>query len=242
MKEIDFLPEWYKEGRRRQVHMRRQYAALALIFVGMMTYNLTVTHKTAQATAELARFEEERVQAETMLNEFNLIAKALSDVQTKANLIQRIDSKIDVAALLAEMSHVIAETVILSRVECISEPLPGQSQGSTPGGLGVRTADRAASAAKRVSLGDTRFKIVLAGVAATPADVAALVCRLDDSIYFREVYPSYSRTTEVSVPARDAGTQKTAPGGNPTAQKTETIETSEFEITCYLANYEEIQG
>jgi len=242
MKEIDFLPEWYKESRRRQVHMRRQYAALALIFLGMMTYNLTATHKTAQATAELARFEEQRVRAENMLNEFNVTAKALSDVQTKADLINRIDSKIDMAALLAEMSNVIAETVVLSRVECISEPLPGQSKGSALGGLGVRTADQGASAAKGVSLGDVRFKIILAGVAATPADVAALVCRLDDSAYFREVYPSYSRTTEVSVPARNTRVQTAAPGGNPAAHKTETIETSEFEITCYLANYEEIEG
>jgi len=211
MKEIDFLPEWYKESRRRQVHMRRQYAALALIFLGMMTYNLTATHKTAQATAELARFEEQRVRAENMLNEFNVTAKALSDVQTKADLINRIDSKIDV-------------------------------EGSALGGLGVRTADQGASAAKGVSLGDVRFKIILAGVAATPADVAALVCRLDDSAYFREVYPSYSRTTAVSVPARNTRVQTAAPGGNPAAQKTETIETSEFEITCYLANYEEIEG
>lgn len=242
MKEIDFLPEWYKESRRRQVHMRRQYAALALIFLGMMTYNVTVTHKTAQATAELARFEDERVRAETMLSEFNLTAKALSDVQTRADLINRIDSKIDVAALLAEMSHVIADTVVLSRVECISQPLPGQSQDGALGGSGVRTADQGTSAANRVLLGDTRFKIILAGVAATPADVAALVCRLDDSVYFREVYPSYSRNTEVTVPARNARTQTAAPGGNPSAQKTDTIQTSEFEITCYLANYEEIEG
>jgi len=242
MKEIDFLPEWYREGRRRQVHMRRQYATLALIFLGMMTYNVTLTQKTARATAELARFEEERVQAENMLHEYNVIAKALSDVQTKANLIERIDSKIDVASLLAEMSHVIAETVVLSRVECISEPLPGRSQGGASGESGVRTAAQAGSSGTRVSLGDTRFKIILAGVAATPADVAALVCRLDDSVYFREVYPSYSRNTEVSVPAGDARVQTPGPGGGSAAQKNETIQTSEFEITCYLANYEEIEG
>jgi len=242
MKEIDFLPEWYKEGRRRQVHMRRQYAALALIFLGMMAYNVTVTHKTVQASAELARFEDERGRAENMLNEFNLTVKALSEVQTKADLIDRIDSRIDVAALLAEMSHVISETVVLSRVECISEPLAGRSEGEALDGSGVRTADRRPSAAEGVSLGDTRFKIILAGVAATPADVAALVCRLDDSVYFREVYPSYSRNTEVSMPARNAGTRTAAPRGNPVAQKAETIETSEFEITCYLANYEEVEG
>jgi len=242
MREIDFLPEWYKEGQRRQIHMRRQYGVLALIFLGMMAYNVTVTQKTARATAELARFEEERVQAENALHEFNVTTKALSEVQTKANLINRIDSKIDVAALLAEMSHVIGETVVLSRVECISEPLPGKNQGQTAGESGVRTADQAGGPGKRVSLGDVRFKIVLAGVAASPADVAALVCRLDDSAYFRQVYPSFSRNTEVSVPAGNARAHIQGKDGGSTAQKTEAIETSEFEITCYLANYEEIEG
>jgi hypothetical protein len=45
MKEIDFLPEWYKEGRRRRLHMRRQYAVLMVFFLAMVTYNTIATHK-----------------------------------------------------------------------------------------------------------------------------------------------------------------------------------------------------
>jgi hypothetical protein len=35
MKEIDFLPEWYKNGRRRRMRYRTQYAVLGCIFVVM---------------------------------------------------------------------------------------------------------------------------------------------------------------------------------------------------------------
>jgi len=239
MKEIDFLPKWYKEDQRQQVYMRRQYGILALIFLAMMAYNVVVTQKTARATAELAQFEEKRIRAENALHEFNLITKTLNELQSKADLVDRIDSKIDVAALLAEMSHVIGETVVLSRVECIAEPLPDGTQDATSNDPGVRTADRSGRSAKPGLSGNVRFKLILAGVAARPADVAALVCRLDDSAYFRQVYPSFSRNAEITVPARSPRTGSKAGGGNPTAEK---IATSEFEITCYLANYEEVEG
>jgi hypothetical protein len=242
MKEIDFLPEWYKEDQRRQVHRRRQYGVLVLIFLAMMAYNVTVTQKTSRATAELARFEEERIHAENAMDKFDVITRALNEVQAKANLINALDSKIDVAALLAEMSHLIGETVVLSRIEGIAEPLPSAAQGPNAGDPGVRPAEHAGRSSKRESAGGVRFKLIRAGVAASPLDVAALLCRLDDSIYFRQVYPSFSRNSKVSVPASKTKPGSSAQNGNSGAAKTEKLDTSEFEITCYLANYEEVEG
>ena len=34
VKELDFLPEWYKDDKRRQLHVRRQYVALVAVFLG----------------------------------------------------------------------------------------------------------------------------------------------------------------------------------------------------------------
>jgi len=241
MKEIDFLPEWYKEGKRRQVHMRRQYAALALIFVAMMIYNLATTHTTSKATAELLRIQDQRLEAESALHEFNIITKELNTEKTKADLIDQIDSKIDVAAALAELSHVVGESVVLHQVEFIAEPLPGGKQDAKSQNAGIRSAGNPNGREKRLPLGGTRFKILLIGIAAGPADVAELVCRLGDSTYFRQVYPSYSRPKKVRVPAGKVNPgAKDQTAGAPGA-KTETIEASEFEITCYLANYEEMQ-
>ena len=64
MREIDFLPEWYKEGKRQRLHMRRQYVVLAVAFIAMISYNLTSTHRITRAGAELARLEGKRVEAE----------------------------------------------------------------------------------------------------------------------------------------------------------------------------------
>ncbi len=235
MRELDFLPEWYKEGRRRQSHMRRQYVALAVVFLAMMTFNLTAAHRARTAAAELAHFEGQQMRAEGIVHEFSVVTKEFNELKVRADLMERLDSKIDVAAVLAEMSCLIAEPVVLSRVEFTAEPFsrpPGQEKGSA-----VQTASATGTSRARLPLGRTRFRIVLAGVAAHPSHVADLVCRLDESSYFQRVYPSFSRTTRIHIagattgqPRADAATRRDA----------EALEVTEFEITCHLANYEEI--
>jgi len=235
MKELDFLPEWYKEGRRRRSHMRRQYVALAVIFVAMMAFNLTATHRAGKAAAELTHFEEQRMRAEGTVHEFSVVTKELNQLKVKADLMERMDSKIDVAAVLAEMSCLITGPVALSRAEFIGEPLfrsvPQES------GSAVRTAGAMGTSEAQLPFGRTRFRIVLAGVAAHPSHVADLVCRLDESSYFQRVYPSFSRPTKIQIPGVAGGRPQTntAPQRGP-----ETLEVTEFEITCQLANYKEI--
>jgi hypothetical protein len=238
MREIDFLPEWYREGRRQRLHRRQQYMVLAAAFVAMVSYNLTSTHRIARASAELTRLETRQVEAQAAFQEFNTVTKDLNKVREKADLIERIDSKIQMAAVLAEMSHILGETVVLSRVEFAAEP-PEDPKSPGASDTGVRVADASNGASRGTLVGSVRFRIVLTGVAVSPADVAALVRRLDDSSYFHRVHASFWRSGKVQVspkavqaaprPQKDA----VAIGG------TEVLEVTEFEIVCYLANYED---
>jgi hypothetical protein len=241
VKEIDFLPEWYKEGKRRRTYMRRQYVALTVIFLTMLTYNLTAEHRIAKASAAVSRLEDQRIRAEHVMLEFNRISKELGEHQTEANALKRIDSRVNLGAVLAEISHVIGDRVILSRVEFVSEALSEEDKkAQSKGGSTVRTVGKSSSTAKQIPLGNVRFRIVLAGVAIDPADVGELVCRLDDSPYFRRVYPSYSRNGKVSVSMKEGKEPEGRETGQISTDARETLQISEFEITCYLANYEEI--
>jgi hypothetical protein len=168
----------------------------------MMTYNLTVTHHTARATAALARFEDERISAESVLYEFNIISKELGEVRAKADLVEQIDAKIDVSAVLAELSQVIDATVVLTRVEAVAEPFAASLDKREAKTSGLRAADSGAPSAPSPHLGPAKFRILLAGLAAKPADVAGLVCRLDESAYFRNVHASFWRNSMVSLSVR----------------------------------------
>ncbi|MDI6447777.1 hypothetical protein [Anaerobaca lacustris] len=236
MKEIDFLPEWHKEGRRRRVHMRRQYIVLAAFFFAMVTYNTIAARRIASVNAELNRLDDRRYWAETILREYDAVSKQLGAHQAKVVSIEQVDARIDVAAVLAEISHVIGDLVVLSRVEFLSEPLSAGPRSTDRGGSAVRAAGASRSAAKPVSLGDVRFRVALTGIAASSAEVGALVCRLEDSPYFQQAHPLFRENT-IQV---TAAAPQTPPAQQTQRKETQSVNVTEFEIVCYLANYEEI--
>jgi hypothetical protein len=240
VKDIDFLPEWYKEGHRHRVHMRHQYAVLAAVVCAMITYNVAATHRINRISASIDGLDDQRRIAEQVIYEYDVTNKQLQERQAKVDLIAQMDSKIDVSAVLAELSHIINGSVVLSRLDFISETVDTPKEPS-PSSTTVRPAD-ASGTGKYVPLGDVRFRIVMAGVAANPADVGTLACRLEESPYFRQVYPSVSRSSKIEMAAPAAAPPTARADSVQTEQGKETLQASEFEITCYLANYEESKG
>lgn len=238
MKELDFLPEWYKDRKRRQVHVRRQYVALVVIFLLMMIFNTTAIHRVGTAAAEAARLENQRVGAEAVVHEFDVLTQRLNELKIRTTLVERVDPRVDVAAILAEMSHVIGDSIVLRKLEIQSEPFGGSQEKTQAKGSVVRLADRRTGPEKGLPLGRVKFRIVLTGVAARPADVADLVCKLDASPYFQRVHPLFYGNARVEVGAKPgAGPQDRAVA----AKSQGTLAMTEFEISCYLGNYKEVE-
>ena len=224
MKEIDFLPEWYKSSRRQQVSYRRQVIGLSSAFVVMLVWNFMATSLVSKTTAEFAGQQWKQVEAERISQKFSKIKGRVTELQEKAGVLEGIDSRIDVSNVLAEMSFLIDEKIVLSKVEFKSERFSDRRSTTAGGGSAVRVAGGGSGGKRALSFGDVRFKIVLNGVAADGGDVAKLICRLEDSPYFCQVVPSFSRNDEIKT-----GTD--VAGGN--------FQISKFEISCYLSNYVE---
>jgi hypothetical protein len=129
--------------------------------------------------------------------------------------------------------------VALSRIEFIPEPISPRQNTAPQSASAVRVVR---GGSKTVPLGDVRFKIVLAGVAANPADVGELVCQLDRSSYFQQAHFSFSRNSTIQITAEPTQEQTKDATTRAPAGSDETFQVTEFEITCYLANYEEIDG
>jgi len=117
-------------------------------------------------------------------------------------------------------------------VEFVAEKFPDKQQNKASAGTSavVRAVRVTVDKKRQLPLGQVRFKVVIAGVAADASNVAALICKLEDSPYFFQVVLSFSRSAEVKA----EGTPPTS-GGTPDVGAN--IAVSEFEIRCYLANY-----
>ena len=88
---------------------------------------------------------------------------------------------------------------------------------------------------------DVKFRIVLVGVTANSTDVGDLVSRLDSSAYFRDVGSTGYSTTKLDVPSGRRSTPA-GQGAKGTADEKIKVQVSEFQITCYLANFDEIES
>ena len=223
MKEIDFLPEWYKSGRQRQISYRSQVLGLGGVLVMMIAWNFVTTHSISKARAEVEQSKPMQAEAESVSREFAGIKSEVTALRQKVKFMEKIDSKIDIAGVLAELSFLIDDNIVLGKVEFGAERFVYEKQGKAP----RRTAAAARVAGgnfvgkEALPLGDVRFRVVISGVARDAGDIADLICRLEESPYFCLVYPSFSRNRKM----------KAGDGKN--------FQASEFEITCYLANYRE---
>jgi len=223
MKEIDFLPEWYRTGQRQRLSQRTQYIALGGIFLVMLSCNLISSRSISKANAELAEFKPQQNEAQRLIQQYTRISSQIEKLQNKAGVLEQTDSRIDVASVLAELSYLLEQTIALSKVEFTAENIENKRQVQNVGTVPVR-ARRGSRGKSGLLLGDVRFKITINGVAADGSDVAALICRLEDSPYFYKVIPSFSRNANV----------RSAEG--PEQQE---MQVTEFEISCLLANYVE---
>jgi len=247
MKEIDFLPEWYKSGKRRQTGYRTQYVALGGVFAVMMVWNFAATHSISKAKAQFAQAAVRQMQAENVSREFTMLKTEIMNLQKKTGAIERIDSRIDVASVLAELSFLIDKKIALSKIEFTAESVTGGAdrQNTQPNNSSVVRVALPIFNEKGLPLGNVRFKVVLRGIAADAGDVAALICKLEDSPYFCQVVPSFSRNAEVKAAdypllASDAGVgEKTRDAEKSVRESGKSVQVSEFEISCYLANYRE---
>jgi len=243
MKEIDFLPEWYKSGQRRQVSYRTQYIALGGVLLVMVVWNFIVTYSISKVRAQFAQMSTKQAEAEGHSAKLAELKSELRGLQEKAESIEEIDSKIDVAGVLAEMSFLIDEKIVLSKVAFIAEKFEDrrQAQLSPRAGTVVRAVRTKLSEKRELPLGDVRFRVVISGVAADASHVATLICRLEDSPYFCQVVPSFSRTAVINAAGNPSFRLRTKSlNTKGSVQETRgNIRVSEFEISSYLANYRE---
>jgi hypothetical protein len=223
MKEIDFLPEWYKSGRRRQGSYRTQYFALSCVFVVIVVWSFVTGHSLNLAVARLGA-EKARTLDETKgLSEFIGIKSEEADLRNKAKALAKMDSRIEIASVLAEMSHLFDEKVVLKSVEFTAEKFEDKEQKRPGGGSAVRSAGRRGSSGQSLELGSVRFKVTIEGVASNTSDYTNLVLKFEESDYFHDINPSlHSVGTKVG-----------------SSSTTKSIQVSEFKIICYLANYKQ---
>jgi hypothetical protein len=207
MKEIDFLPEWYKQGRLAQVKHREFYIAIGLVIFFMGVWSIFANGRVAIVKARNTTLQETKLAEMHSETEYNLAESKYQELEAKRQMLDSVKSRIVVSNVIAELTRLLDNRIILRKLEIKAEPFAVQSG---------KTEIKVASAAGKTTESDQniRFKITLTGLAADAAGVAEIINKLEQSDYFFQVVPGYSRNATTGQ-----------------------YQASEFEITCYLSNY-----
>jgi len=221
MKEIDFLPTWYTNDRKRQIGRRTQYIILGGVFVLMMVWNFVTVSSVSTASAQVDSLAEKLQNAKSLSQQYSQLQQETEQLKLKAEIVEMTDSHFDVAATLAEISYLMGKRIALNRITLKSEPLALDSKKK---GNAIRLARNSYDAKKEGTPVKSRFRVIISGVACDATNVAELIVRLENSSYFSQVIPSYSRNNQITDRASKGSKQ---------------YQISEFEISCYLANYKE---
>jgi Tfp pilus assembly protein PilN len=233
MKEIDFIPEWYKRGAMYQIIYRSQYFVLAGIFVIIVVWNFISAKSVSNATAEINQIASKYAEAEESVQKFANLQKQLDQLKERADLLEEIDSRINVPGILAEISYLVDDRIVLNEVKFAAEEFVQNQPNQTAGSSTVRDASFRSSDNTGLAIGNVKFKITIRGVSTDASDAARLICKLEDSPYFFRVIPVYSRNT-----TKSKGTDKMSRElGIAKADATGDYRLNEFEINCYLENY-----
>ena len=209
MREIDFLPQWYKHGRLEQQKHREFYIALGLIVLVMVVWSVFANGRVAAVRARNTTLQNAKLIQMRGETEYDAAQNQFYQLQSKQRILDSVKSRIVVSNVIAEMSHLLSGRIVLKKLEIKSEQLPRQNDGKNEIQVYSADSDKSKSFDNKV-----RFKIVMGGLAADAAEIAETINMLELSDYFFQVIPGFSRNTLIG--------QRQA---------------CEFELTCYLSNY-----
>jgi Tfp pilus assembly protein PilN len=221
MKDIDLLPDWYTSGKRKQQSLRSQYLILVGVVVIMNVWNFVAANSLSGTEQRIREDMHKCAKARAVIAKTKEITGRIDELSKKAKLLDAIDSKINIAAVLSELSFLVDGKVVLSDVKFEAQKFNTDVQ-SSPSASGIRVAGASSNKSADTPLGNERFLVTLRGIADQTSDVGKFVRRLEESDYFRDVSLAFSRSKNVKVSA---------------VQSSEQRQVSEFEISCDLANY-----
>lgn len=214
MKELDFLPQWYRADRSRK-QRRRRYCVLFGLIAGLVGFWSFIVGQSVGGlkaqTQEMAATLEQGQQVIQMAMEMD---EQIARLSRQTQMLESLTPRTSVSAVLGELSAMACDNVIFSRVTLTLEPIAEAVKPATTTAGVVRLGAAKSEAASPLPSTPQRMRITLTGIAAGGADVARLIERLESSVYFENVAPGFSR-----------------------AKKINDCEATEFEMICTIADY-----
>ncbi len=169
MRDVDFLPDWYRQSLRCRRRARRQIGA-TLALVALIGMRLAISqHQTHVAASELAALREQLADAAAQVQETDRLSSIRAQWTRQQQRIDRLGVHIESARVLAALDEAMPGGVSLVDLQLNTDERPSTTSPAVP-----------------VAPMDRRLHVRLEGLAATPAELAKFLGRLQAIPFFEQ--------------------------------------------------------
>ena len=222
MKDVNLLPDWYKQKRRLKISRRSQYAALVVMMALLFVWNMVITDSYVDMTDHVLDIEK-KVAASTQVDaEFDKMKQNIIKLQSQKETWKKIRRYFSVSAVIAEIGSLTDDKILIDKIECLRYKIKESKQTQNA----TRTTD-ADDSKQMPGIGQVTFQIAISGITETGADLARFVQNVEMSQYFNRTYPKYTKKKTVQLSDHKGRGEYNVHG---------------FEVVCYLDNYEVREG
>ncbi|HML74466.1 MAG TPA: hypothetical protein PKB02_08205 [Anaerohalosphaeraceae bacterium] len=215
MTEIDFIPQWYRAGRKRKLWYHRQYLIFSAMAAVIALGCFVAGHSLATARAELTTMRDNLSTGIQTIQRFRQLQLRWDNLNQKASMLHSVTPRTPFASVLAELSACVGPNVVLNKLSIQNVPIESKEKNTAAAGPMIRLGAAENAKGNSAQAIPAQTEVVLQGIAADGSVVAGLIASLEESDYFRQVIPGYSKNIKIRE-----------------------CSATEFEIRCVLADYE----
>ena len=212
MKEIDFLPEWYKAGKRLKASYRRQYLVVAGVMLAMLVWGLSTSYSVSAARGQVSIIKESLAINGPIGKRCGEYQLKIEDLKEQKKILDKLGQHTTMSSIMAELSYLCDDRIRIDKFTVVSESFRESMTGKAK--VSVRISSGATDGEPDLLELDLRMKVNISGLASDSSGVGSLISKLEQSDYFCHIVPGYSRPKAVGDK-----------------------DVTEFEISFYVANY-----
>jgi Tfp pilus assembly protein PilN len=182
MRELEFLPAWYPQARRRKRLVVLQVYMTLLLGGGLAAWMLLVSRNTRAAGASLSDINIQLSQTQSELHQLEEQVTLKNQLLVQRQIVERLGLPVEMSRMLSTLDQKMPPEMSLTDLS-----FETQEQLKVVSTLaGARSAGRGDNI-------DRKLRIRLEGVAPTDNDVANFLAGLTNVPFFEQVTMTYSR-------------------------------------------------
>ena len=173
MRELEFLPEWYPQTRRRKRLVMLQGWLTVLLILGMGAFLMMADRNIAMAERSLIALKAQLTQTNSQLEEMDKLDAIRRQLRKQAQITSRLGLYVETSTVIHELERLMPKQMSLS-------------------GLQIENEEKSESSAIALARGgdpqvDRRLKIKVQAVCPTAVDMASFLTQLSAVPLFEQV-------------------------------------------------------